>query len=250
MKLADCIKYCILQMEDFDDYEEYRPTADPVDKPLPVIKPKDLIPQMNSDPFVRATDIVSVNEGGWCNVRGDKGGETIFGVARNYHKKWSGWKIVDEVADRLGRGTKEFKDEVNNDIHLHELATNYFKTIFWLPANCDKMHEVIAIITYDMNINSGVSIGQRTLQRTLNAIGVSCTVDGKVGPLTLKALEDIIAKDGIEKVATAFLKKRYEFYQAIINRKKSQKKFWNGWVNRLKYLATELINNVPEFLVY
>ena len=34
-------------------------------------------------------------EGGYCNVAGDRGGETIFGIARNMHPKLSLWGIMD-----------------------------------------------------------------------------------------------------------------------------------------------------------
>ena len=32
-------------------------------------------------------------EGGYCNVAGDKGGETIFGIARNMHPDLKLWKV-------------------------------------------------------------------------------------------------------------------------------------------------------------
>lgn len=38
--------------------------------------------------FEKAYDPVRQWEGGWCNVEGDRGGETYAGIARNF---WPGW---------------------------------------------------------------------------------------------------------------------------------------------------------------
>ena len=40
-------------------------------------------------------------EGGYCNIPGDKGGETIFGIARNMHPDLKLWKDVDNYKEGL-----------------------------------------------------------------------------------------------------------------------------------------------------
>ena len=36
-------------------------------------------------------------EGGYCNIPGDKGGETIFGIARNMHPDLKLWSNVSTL---------------------------------------------------------------------------------------------------------------------------------------------------------
>ena len=40
--------------------------------------------------FKKAYEPVRQWEGGWCNVEGDRGGETYAGIARNFWPDWPG----------------------------------------------------------------------------------------------------------------------------------------------------------------
>lgn len=260
MSFLNCLKTCLLGEIDFDNEKDSKPKAKPLSEDPIVVtpveanieKPENIkeppVPKKD-DVFEKATKIVGVNEGGWNKVRGDSGGETVFGIARNYHPKWSGWKTVDQYANKYGRGTSQFIEFVNADSQLYEEAKNYFEANFWQPANCDKLPEEIAIIVYDMEINSGNRSGQRTLQRALNDVGIRCSVDGVIGPKTIATTEKAY-EDNKVKLIEAILKRRYNYYLQIISRKSSQKKFWKGWVNRLRYLAQKTLEYVPSFLSY
>lgn len=208
------------------------------------------LPQIDSDEnYNEAIKIVSVAEGGWCHVRGDKGGETVFGVARKYHPKWTGWLIVDGYAASYGRGTPQFIRMVNNDESLKTLAENLFRTIMWMPIRCDSMPREIAIVSFDMAVNSGTLNAAKTLQRTLNSLGSNVSVDGAIGPITLAAINEQYNIDS-QNFIIYFLKHRYNFYQRIVKRRPSQKKFWKGWVNRLRRLAKLFVNIDCAFLTY
>lgn len=201
------------------------------------------------DNFPYACKIVANAEGGWCNTPGDKGGETIFGIARNYHPEWSGWVKVDEVAAKYGRGTKEFIKIVNNDNALKESAHNFFYTYFWLPCNADKLPKEIGIIVYDMEINSGNHAGQKMLQKTLNSLGYDLKVDGMIGGKTIAAAIDCYDDNKVNFIET-FLKLRYNFYHEIVIDRPDQLKFWKTWVNRLRALGVEFLGSAPGFLTY
>ncbi len=202
-------------------------------------------------PFQKAVSIVSINEGGWNDVTHDRGGETIFGVARNFHPNWNGWVFVDEMANQFGRGSSKFIEKVDNDINLKYQSILYFKSQFWDNSSCDDLPENIAILVYDMNINSGVSVGQKYLQRTLNEfLSNKISEDGKIGPKTLTALSSIMNYKSEIEIINKYIELRYKFYKQIIIKKPTQQKFWKGWVNRLKFIGNQLLGHAPSFLKY
>ena len=49
---------------------------------------------MSAD-FNIAYNPVRTFEGDWCNVPGDKGGETYAGIARAFFPDWPGWHFID-----------------------------------------------------------------------------------------------------------------------------------------------------------
>ena len=63
------------------------------------------------------------HEGGYAFHELDRGGETYKGIARNFHKNWEGWKIVDNCK----------KDESNFPINLEE-NPGLEKSVFPFPS--------------------------------------------------------------------------------------------------------------------
>lgn len=203
---------------------------------------------IKDDKFEYCEKFVNVAEGGWNKVTGDSGGETIFGIARNYHNYWNGWKKVDEYAKQYGRGTQKFKTAVNNDLELKESAKLFFYNTFWLQSNADKMPKEIGLIVYDMEINSGFKQGQKALQSTLNILGANLVVDGIVGKKTLESLLSYYNSDKLTMIS-AFIKYRYNYYNNIVKKNPSKLKFWAGWVNRLRNLSKYICGETFSFLV-
>jgi len=74
------------------------------------------------------------------------------------------------------------------------------------------------------SVNHGVSRAGKLLQE---AIGV--TVDGIVGPATLRAVSN--TSSGYMKAR--YIAVRYKFYGSIISRDRSQLVFISGWMNRM-----------------
>lgn len=212
----------------------------------PVVLDKVMLPP---DPvYDKACSILSVVEGGWVNHSSDKGGETIFGIARNFHPEWKGWDIVDDLAKKLGRGTKKFIESVNNNKELYELSKDYYKANFWYPSKCDYLPEEVAICTFDFSVNSGIKNSQRQLQEVIRKSGYDVPVDGRVGPISIEACRKLYDKIGAIEFVSRLLRRRYEFYQNIVKSNPSQKIFLKGWVNRLIYLGEKVVNKKFEFL--
>lgn len=117
------------------------------------------------------------NEGGWNHVKGDNGGETYKGIARNYHPKWEGWKIVDKA--------KPLKHNqiIKND-ELDRLVSAFYKKNFWDVIGGDQIEDQLTADTlYDFGVNSGHG---RSIQNIQEVLGFS-----KTGKITKQLLEAI-----------------------------------------------------------
>lgn len=148
-------------------------------------------------------------EGGWSNVRGDRGGSTNYGITQ---RSYDGWRT------RKGLPTRQV-----DLIEDPEIRAIYFED-YWTPARCGELPEPIALVVFDMAVNSGVHNAGIVLQR---ALGVA--VDGVIGPETLRAAADSI----FPHIVMRFLKKRAAFIQDVIEAHPSDVQFLAGWVARL-----------------
>lgn len=127
--------------------------------------------------FLKAYKITNKFEGGWNHVKGDRGGETYCGIARNFFPKWEGWKIVD--SKKPLKHNAIIKDETLNDlVHL------FYKAEFWDKIKGDSIiSQLKANQLYDMAVNAGVSNAIKLSQKTLGI-----TESGKMDKITLEKL--------------------------------------------------------------
>lgn len=97
-------------------------------------------------------------EGGWNHVKGDSGGETYCGIARNFHPKWPGWKLID--ARKPIRYNTVFKDE-----EIKRLVRDFYKRTFWDAIDGDKIEDQnCANRLYDFGVNAGQARSIKNLQ--------------------------------------------------------------------------------------
>ncbi len=151
-------------------------------------------------------------EGGFSNHPSDKGGPTNMGVTL------STWRKVGYDKDMDG-------DIDIDDIRLltKEDAKRVLR-IYWDRWRADSIrNQSVANILVDWVWGSGMW-GIRIPQRLL---GVK--EDGVVGPVTLTRLNSVDQRDFFDKVFSA----RMQFFQNIVKRDPSQRKFILGWQNRL-----------------
>ena len=110
-------------------------------------------------------------EGGYANNPADRGGETYKGIARNFHKNWSGWKVVDAYKKQAG-----FPKNMDKDLSLEKSVESFYKANFWNAIKGDQIRsQKIANNYYDMAVNAGVAGATKIMQRTLKL-----KQDGKV----------------------------------------------------------------------
>ena len=139
-------------------------------------------------------------EGGVCDVPGDRGGKTAYGVASKYHPE-------------LFEGGR---------VPTKEEAKQVFYTDYWLANQCDKLFSVVsATWLFDAAVNSG----RTGVKQWQGSVGVER--DGAVGP------KSVAASNGMpdHEINRAMLAERTAFYERLAE-KPGQAKFRKGWLNR------------------
>ena len=153
--------------------------------------------------FERALDFVLEHEGGYVNDPQDPGGETIYGISRRAHPEaWAN-----------GRPTREHAAEI------------YLKD-YWKPLRCDQMTPAVALMLFDTGVNTGVARATLMLQTA-----VKTTVDGKIGPITIKAAHN----RGDVNVAADLATQRMLFYAGL----KTWPRYRKGWTRRVMMAMAE-----------
>ncbi len=133
-------------------------------------------------------------EGGYASEayakkRGDSGGETYKGIARNYNKDWEGWKIIDAyiAKQRVAKNDPKWTPPWNSyikDPRLDDLAKQRSKKNYWDVLRLDEVkNQALAEQIGDYAFNSGVGSVAKYTQRFA---GVPET--GKITSDTVKAI--------------------------------------------------------------
>lgn len=160
-------------------------------------------------------------EGGYCNVKGDSGGETYKGIARNFHPNWKGWAIVDAFNKK-----RQLKyNETIKQEELDRLVHEFYEENFFFGPGFDKFPEDLAGQLFDCGVNCGTVKAKKILQDAL-----SVEQDGIIGKKTLAAVQ----LANIEELIGLFKICRAKYYQNIVGKNPSQSKFLKGWLTRAK----------------
>lgn len=119
------------------------------------------------------------NEGGYANVKGDKGKVTYCGISEVFWPNWKGWAIVKKHLP-LKHG------EIIKDPVLEKLVDEFYKETFWDVVGGDKIEDqVTAERLYDFGITSGQSMSIKQIQGVLNI-----KQTGRLDAATLAAIND------------------------------------------------------------
>jgi len=159
--------------------------------------------------FLPAFERMIRNEGGYklTDIKGDRGGQTYAGIARNRWPSWFGWRDIDagQTPDT-------------------ELVRQFYRANFWNAVQGDSIaSQHISESLFDFAVNAGVGTAVKLAQ-----IVAGVTPDGALGQKTLAALN---ALDGHGfKIAYALAK--IARYRDIVTHDRSQQKFLLGWINR------------------
>ena len=157
--------------------------------------------------FDTCLQVILAAEGGYCDVAGDAGGATCYGIST-------------AVARANG-----YAGEMC-DLPL-SVAALIYKTRYWDVVKADQVPAPADLVVFDAAVNCGVGRAARQLQV---ALGVA--VDGVLGPHTLQVLG---LANGLA-LAHTLLDIRQRFYEDLVRADPGQEKFLAGWLNRVQHL--------------
>lgn len=165
-------------------------------------------------------------EGYWVCDKDDIGGETYRGISRKAHPNWPGWKIVDAHKPLK-------KNQKIDDPELEANIIEFYYEKYYAPSKAHLINNnVIAAHVFDHSVNAGIKAGAKILQKAINAVthkGIA--VDGIIGNITLSFANNAAYSD---RIAKEIASQRNAFYTNIVEKNKTQAKFLNGWLNRVK----------------
>ena len=162
-------------------------------------------------------------EGGYCNVEGDRGGETYRGISKVANPDWWGWSILSKL--------KPSKGDIINDPSLKDAVTTFYFDKYFTAQKFDALtSEMVALNLFDWYVNGGYAV--KRLQTLLLAFDNTLVVDGVMGGKTILAINNAPAQE----LCKAVIALRQERFNDIVERNPSQEKFADGWANRLNAL--------------
>jgi lysozyme family protein len=163
-------------------------------------------------------------EGGYVNHPADRGGPTRFG-------------ITEAVARAHGYGG------AMGELPRDEAAAIY-RRLYWLRPRFDQVAERtprLAAELFDTGANMGPAVAATFLQRTLTALNrggndyPDLTPDGRVGPVTLTALDAFLEARGKRGGETVLLRAlealQGERYLRLAEKRPANEAFLYGWLS-------------------
>ena len=165
-------------------------------------------------------------EGGYADHPADRGGPTMFGITEAVARA-QGYR---GAMRHLPRGT----------------AASIYRRIYWTRPAFDKVAaraEAIAAEMFDTGVNMGPKVAAAFLQRALNALNrgardyADIAVDGRIGPVTLTALDGFLEQRGAAGEAVllkALEALQGERYLHLAESRPANEAFLYGWLaNRI-----------------
>lgn len=157
--------------------------------------------------FQKCLNVVLHHEGGYVNHPSDPGGMTNLGVTKKVYEDWVGHE-VDEQTMR--------------DLTPEEVGPLYKKN-YWNRVKGDDLPEGLDLAVFDWAVNSGTGRAAKKLQEMIGT-----TVDGGIGPNTLKCLDEYIEENGLEQTIRDYHQIRQQFYESL----STFETFGRGWTRR------------------
>jgi lysozyme family protein len=154
------------------------------------------------------THIIAI-EGGYVNDPDDPGGETIYGIARNYWPQY--WRKGTPTVD---------------------MAKVFYATQFWGPLRCEEYaSDPVALEIFDTSVNLGITTGVEVAQNACIVLGQDIAADGRLGPVTVGAI-NAETKKSERELLLVLNGIQLGYYISQARKSKRAKKYLNGWRKR------------------
>ncbi len=169
--------------------------------------------------------LIDKSEGGFVNHPSDKGKATNWGITQKVYELYKGRAVsLDEMkkmpkSDAIAIYKKEYWDKIMGDsIKSYAIAYSMF----------------------DQAVNGGVSSAVKMAQEVA---GIS--IDGKMGPITLGAINGINETNFVTRFY-ALAEKRYRYLATNEGPNDKDQDFIEGWINRAKNIREYALSNVGK----
>lgn len=164
---------------------------------------------------------VKPHEGGYANVKNDKGKETYAGISRRFFPNEEIWTYIDF------KKRTEYKDrEIPNNTMFPDaqyMVDDFYNRLWHKHRLSEINDQNIANLLFDYIVNSGT----RAIKGIQAIVGVS--QDGAIGPVTINAINS----GNPSTIYNKLYNDRKQLYATIIKNDPSQKVFEKGWAKRL-----------------
>lgn len=174
--------------------------------------------------FEKALKLVGLAEGGYSNDPRDSGGETICGLARNKNPDLSIWQTLDAWKERGVTDGKELDRMARADLHFMGRVKAVYRGRYWNTVSCDILPPLLRYPMFSCCVNCGTKAAIEILQKSAGA-----KIDGKLGPLTLKAVQTT----DIHILYNAFLTNWRGYYTKLVRAKPALNVYLKGWLARV-----------------
>ena len=109
------------------------------------------------------------------------------------------------------------------DLTVEDVPPIYKKS-YWDRIKGDQLPSGLDLCVFDFGVNAGTGRAAKYLQ---NMIGT--TPDGGIGPMTLKAVDEYVAKHGVDGAIKNYQSARQSYYEKL----KTFETFGRGWTRRV-----------------
>ena len=179
--------------------------------------------------FNKAYELTKKEEGGYANIQGDNGGETMWGIARNF---WGEDKRLKQFWHELDwykqavihlKGQAVFSSRVNDlcngNTAMVSEAKSFYRQEFWNKISGEFIKsQKVANNLFDFFVNAGKN-AIKCCQRELEI-----DADGVFGPKSLEVLNN-----AGEEFNAKLYEARCNYYKSL-----KKPKFEKAWLNRAK----------------
>ena len=158
----------------------------------------------------KSLEVILHHEGGYVNHPKDPGGETNMGVTKRVYEEHGGTKDMKELT--------------------HEDVNPIYKKGYWDKVKGDYLPDGLDLMIFDFAVNAGPGRAAKFIQRLVNT-----TVDGGIGPNTLKCINDHVEEYGVNTTIDQYQSARHNYYQSL----STFDTFGKGWTRRVNEVTKE-----------
>ena len=141
--------------------------------------------------YDKCIETILHHEGGYVNHPDDPGGETNLGVTKKVYLNWCEDQNITVKA--------------MTDLLVEDVAPIYKKN-YWDRVKGDQLPSGLDLCVFDFGVNAGTGRAAKYLQTMIGTVA-----DGGIGPNTLKALNEYIETNGLEKTITDYQANRQKY---------------------------------------